>query len=237
MPSRREKVVAHAEHLLDVFRSLRGRFALLEPLLFDEAIVRRLGSGRRGHGMHLLTSALLNSCALEIAKIFHDGDGRSASLTGLVKSLGDERLLTELRESFAVWNIAPTSGSDSEILAVIQAGERREEEQRRIQFGELVATLRTRYGELQSSSAMASFRAMRDQLLSHNQLSFDGTTYHPLDVTALGLTFGDLRAAIDEIEEAMNLVTLIFRNSSFDFTRLREQLAADRDAFWSPTSS
>jgi hypothetical protein len=236
MPSRREKIVAHAEHLLDVFRALRGRFALLEPLLFDEAIVRRLGSGRRRHGMHLLTSALLNSCALEIAKIFHDGDGRSASLTGLVESLGDEMLLTELRERYAVWNIAPTSGNDSDILALIQAGERREEEQRRLQFAELVATLRTRYGNLQSSFAMASFRAMRDQLLAHNQMSFDGTTYHPLDVTALGLKFGDMRVAIDEIEAVMNLVTLIFRNSSFDFARLREQLTADRDAFWSQSS-
>lgn len=184
--------------------------------------------------MHLLTSALLESCVLEIAKIVHDGDDRAPSLSRLVESLEDEQLCAELREGFAVWGIAPTTGHEPDVIAFIQAGERAEEEQRRVQFGELMATLRSRCGDLQGSAAIASFRTMRDQLIAHNQLSFDGTIYQPLDVTTLGLKFGDLRVAIEEIEELINLVTLVFRNAAFDFLRMRQQLAADRDAFWSP---
>jgi hypothetical protein len=77
---------------------------------------------------------------------------------------------------------------------------------------------------------------MRDQLISHDQLSFDGAKYSLLDVTTLGLTFADLHATPDEIEAIVNLVTLFFRNTSFDFERLNAQLTSERDTFWAPAS-
>lgn len=235
MPSRQQKVTAQAEHLLDVFRALRGRFALLEPLLFDAEMIRRLGAKDRSAGLQLIRAALLESCVLEIAKIEHDGDDRSPSLAGLIASLEDTKLCGALRESFAVWGLVPQAGEDPAVIELLQKINEREENERRAKFNALVASLRTDYAELENSPALKSFRTMCDKLIAHNQLSFDGNEYKPLDVTSLGLKLGDLRVVIEALERLMDKVTLVFRNASFDFRLLRAQLKRDSDAFWSPS--
>jgi len=236
MPSRRDKVVAHAGHLLDVFRGLRARFAILEPLLFDQEVVARLGAGRRAHGLQILRGTLLESCILGIAKLVYDGDDRSPSLLRLIEALQDPKLSEALREDFAVWHLAPTSGDEPEVIALLQAAERREEAERRIKFDQFVDELRSSGAGLESSATLVSFRAMRDQLIAHNQLAFDGADYKPLDVTTLGLKLGDLRVVIDSLERIVDLISLIFRNASFDFEGLRAQLVTDRNAFWAPSA-
>jgi len=232
MPSRKDKVTAQAAHLLDVYRALRARFAILEPLLFDQDLLKRVGAGRRAQGLNIMRGALVESCILEIAKIIHDGGARSPSMKGLTSALEDDELRTDLREDYAVWNIVPSDIGDPHVLALIQSSEQRDEAQRRTRFDDLVAELRSRAKQFDSSAATASVRQIRDQLIAHNQLSFDGSSYKPLDVTTLGLKLGDIGSMIDALEPTMDAITLIFRNSSFDFTRLRDQLTDDRNAFW-----
>jgi AbiU2 len=235
MPTRKEKLEAYAGHLLDVYRALHARYAILEPLLFDKGVVYRFGEGKRAHGLNILRSALLQLCALDIAKIVHDGDNRSPNVKALLASLDDDRLRLELREEFAIWYPELTEEDDQAATALPQEAERREEEKRRKRFDELLAEARDRSAKLAVSNAIMSFRRMRDELVAHNQLTFAGNAYVPLDVTKLGLKLGDFGKVIDELERLMDLLTLLFRNASFDFPMLREQLVKDRDAFWSPT--
>src|SRR6266571_2219637 len=130
-PTRHEKVTAHAAHLLDAFLGLRGKYAMLEPMLFDGATIARWGAGKRSHGFQIIQGALLMSCVLDVGKLTFDKDERTPSLVRLESALGDEHLLDVLREEFAVWHLAPTSGEREDVIAILQTAERREEAKRR----------------------------------------------------------------------------------------------------------
>jgi hypothetical protein len=234
-PTRREKLQAHAEHLLDAFLGLRGTFAMLEPILFERSVVELWGAGKRAQGLHVLTTALFQSCVLAIAKITRDNDERSPSVMKLVTALDADSLAAELREAFAIWNLAPISDYDSNVLALLQTAERREEQKRRIEFDALVQDLRSGWASLGVSPAMKSFGVIRDKLIAHNELWHDGLTYRPLDISTLGLKWSDLRAVINDLQTLIAQITLVYRNTSFAFDALDKQLAAAKTQFWSPT--
>ncbi len=212
-PTRLQKVQAYAEHLLDVFIGLREKYALLDPLIFDL------------------------SCLMDVSKIALDRDDRTPSVLHLVDSLSQDGVRDELREQFAVWHLAPTRGESREVIALLQAAERREEAERRERFDGHVAEVQDRWKSLHDSKVLQSCRTIRDKLLAHSELHHNGKNYEPLDVTSLGLKWGDLKQVISELEQIVNLLTLVFRNSSFAFDMLDEQLAKASDAFWAPTSS
>jgi hypothetical protein len=231
-PSPRTKLTAHTSRLLDAFLRLRGTFAMLEPILFDREVIDRWGNGRRAHGLHLLVNTLLHSCVLDIAKIALDRDKRTPSLLQLELALRDPQLTSELREEFAIWHLAPTAGEDLAVIELLQIAEKREEAQRREQFDLFVAELRARWDQLRTSPQLISFGTMRDKLIAHDEVLHDGNSYKPLDVSTLGLKFGDLRSVISELQPLIHLTNLVYRNASFDFEMLDEQLAATSRDFW-----
>jgi hypothetical protein len=49
-PSRRAKLVAQAERVLDELIGLRAKYAMLRPLLFDRNTVTVWAAGKRGYG-------------------------------------------------------------------------------------------------------------------------------------------------------------------------------------------
>lgn len=122
------------------------------------------------------------------------------------------------------------------MITLLQAAERREEAERRKQFDAHVTELEGRWQGLRDSNVLQACRVVRDQLLAHSELHHNGKDYQPLDVTSLGLKWGDLKQVISELEYIINLITLVFRNSSFAFDMLDEQLANASDAFWAPAS-
>jgi len=231
-PSRRDKLVAHAERLLDELIGLRAKYAMLRPLLFDRNTVAAWTAGKRGYGLSIIRSTLVESCVLEIAKIALDKDDRTPSLLSLGAALADPTLVADLREVYAVWNLVPTEGEDPDVIAILHASEKREQEIRGKQFDSLVAELRDRWAKLHASSALGSFGKMRDKIIAHNELQFDGTKYVPLDVAGLGLKYQDFDLVLAELDALVNLVSLVFRGANFDFKGHDEQLAKAREGFW-----
>lgn len=228
----RGAVAAMAAHMLDIFRRLRATYALLEPLLFDEDIVRAWSGGLRSDGFHVIRNALLHACVLDAAKLTLDRDLRSASLTQLIDSLGDERLVSELRESFSVWGIGPYSEFEPDVHAIIAVSQRRDEANRRVEFDQLVKRLSAGWDHLQESTSLRSFNEMRNKIVAHNEMQFDGDTFRAFDVGRLGLKLGDLRIVIEALEDLINQANLIFRATSFDFQELRQQTSNASKAFW-----
>jgi len=232
VPTRSEKIQAHAEHLLDLFVGLRTTFAMLEPILCDQVVVARWGAGKRASGLRVITNRLLNACVLDIAKIALDKDDRTPSVVTLVQALDDPLLLAEMRESYAIWNLAPTSAEDPDVIRMLQKIERREEEERRAKFDAHVNDVRARWKALGSSQALSSFARMRDKFIAHSELWHNGTKYEPRDISTLGLKLGDVRTVITELQTLVDLLTLIYRNSSFAFDELDQQVISTRDIFW-----
>lgn len=233
-PTRRDKLRAHAEQILDAFLGLRSTFAMLEPALFDRTVIDRWEAGYRARGLHLITSALLQWCVLEITKIALDKDKRTPSVSKLVDAL-EGPIVAELREKFAVWFIAPHTDEKPEVIALLQKMERQEEYDRRQRFDCHIDELRSGWINLRDSPQLTSIGTMRDKLIAHRELWHDGEKYQPLDTSSLGLKFSDLRTVIDQLGLLVELINLVYRNASFDFDDLDRQLASTAGAFWSPS--
>jgi hypothetical protein len=231
MPSRREKVTAHTEHLLDAFLRLQATYAILDPLLFDQALVVRWRTGPAAQGRQILLSALLNSCVLEASKLTFDQDPRTPSLRSLDAALDDDHLRAELCEAYAVWNVH-IEADDPEVLRLIRESEKRDEERRRSEFDSLVERFRSAWGELRDSPTLKAFETLRDKVIAHNEIRHDGNKYRTFDIASLGLKFGDLRTIVQSLEPIVDSANLVFRATSFAFDDSDQQLRSASERFW-----
>ena len=229
------KLRAHADRVLDLFIGLREKYALLKPMVFDDATIRSKGTGQRARGFVILLDVVSMSCVLDIAKIAIDKDTRTRpTIRRLVQALKEPKLHQDLRESFAVRNPTPASGYPSDVLEAMAAAERRDEDARRREFERDVIDVTTLWEALECSAALKSFKTIRDKHVAHAELlHHDGNEYKPFDVTSLGLKWDDLRDTIAKLERLVVLLTGLYRGASFDFDMLDDQLARASAAFWS----
>ena len=102
-PTRVEKLQGHSEHLLDLFIGLKGKYALLAPITFDNLLLARYATGAASHGLVVLRNALAFSCIQDMAKLTFDQDSRAPSIRNLVEHLSDSAVRSELEEAYSVW--------------------------------------------------------------------------------------------------------------------------------------
>ena len=231
-PTRLEKLRAHTEHLLDLFIGLCEKYALLHPMIWETTTIESRGSAEREHGFSILKSVLSMSCVMDIAKIAADKDDRTPSISRLAQALQDPEVSLVLREEFAVWNIAPASGYAPEVLELIAKSEQKDERERREEFDGKLGEVRERWQRLGSSTRLQSFITMRDKFLAHAELHHVGNDYRPFDISALGIKWDDLKGTIDELRQLVILLTVLYRNASFAFDMLDEQLMRASGGFW-----
>lgn len=233
MPAQIDKVQAHAGHLLDAFILLRERYALLEPMLFNEEVVKDMGSGPRFRGFRILKNSLFLSCAQDIAKLTLDDDPRTPSLGNLVRALSDDRLRVHLKDQYAQWK-APfvEEETDTEILEVIHAWEVRQEQDRREEFDRLAAEANQLWTDLSSSELIKGFRTIRDRVTAHTEVRLVADKYQFVDVGALGIKWGDLRVVIKDMQRLVELLGQLIRTAGFAWEVLDAQLEKASSGFW-----
>src|SRR5207342_1574484 len=103
MTSRTSKVEAIASHVLDGYLLLREKVALLEPMLFDPAVVDSMGKGTSGRGFNTLKHTLFLGCIQDIANLCLDADPRAPSILNIARALNDSPIQRDLRAKFADW--------------------------------------------------------------------------------------------------------------------------------------
>lgn len=235
MPTQIEKLEGHGSHLLDAFIRLREMYALLEPMLFDDAVTSLWGAGRQARGFLTLRHSLFLSCAQEIAKLSFDNDKRAPSIRNLLAALDDQGLMSSLRERFAVWHVPlAEEESDPEIIAALQRMELREQHERRAQFEEILASARSSWTQISTSGYMSGFLTIRDKVTAHTEIQHVADKYQSVDISKLGIKWSDLRRAIDEMQKLVEALGLLIRNASFAWDMLDEQLSTASKAFWLP---
>ena len=235
MPSRVDKLRGHAEHLLDGFLGLREKYAMLDRMLFDHELVKRWGSGPKGRGFKILRNALYLSCVQEIAKLSADTADRAPSVRNFVGALADPSLRTELRENYSVWHIGTLAEQDPEVASLLKEMELKKQEERRLRFDEHYAQLSQTWSSFSASSKLQSFVTIRDKLSAHTDVHFIDGKYVLLDVRTLGLKWGDIKYALDSLQQMVDLVNLLVRNASFAWDMLDEQLHEAAVGFWGQT--
>ncbi len=231
-PTRLDRLRAQAEHLLDLFVGLREKYALVDPMIFDELVAHAWGNGRRARGYEVLRYTLFNSCVLDLCKISVDPDDRSPSVEKFAAALDDEQLRDQLREMAAQLQIVPRDGIPADVHQLLQLAEQRDEEDRRRTFDTEVEEFRAAWRAFNQSPALSACVTLRDKLVAHSELHHDGERYKRLDVAHLGLQWGDLKALLQRLQMLVELVGHLFRQSSFAWDMLDEQLAAVIGPFW-----
>src|SRR2546422_7407355 len=114
------KLKGHAEHLLDLFRRLRARFAFLEPMLFDSDVVATHSQGRKGHGFGVIRDTLLYACVQDIANLTTDKDHRTPSIAKIMADLEDPAILARLRDDFSSWSLPPDPSWEPDVADVVR---------------------------------------------------------------------------------------------------------------------
>ena len=238
MPTQIEKIQAHSSHLLDTFIRLRERYALVEPLLFDEYVVQRWGSGRRARGFKILKNSLFLSCAQDIAKLTVDDDDRTPSLSNLIRALADDSLRAELKAQYASWKSPFVEEErDPLILEVIRQWELREKAERLEQFDVLYFEATHLWEKLSTSELIKGFRIIRDKVTAHTEVRWVVDKYQFVDVGALGIKWRDLHAVIGDMQRLVELLGLLIRCAGFAWEALDTQLEKAARDFWSNPSS
>ena len=232
-PSRSEKIRGHGEHLLDLFVGLKGKYAVMRPIVFDQEVVGRVGAERAGHGLQILQNALALSCIQDIAKLTLDAGKKNPSVAGIVGPLEeDDSLRSEFRNSYAVWVVPKPETDDPEVHKALERMEEREERERREQFDGLIQDLVESWNQLRASDALTNFKTLRDKIIAHSDLYHDGQTYRLIDIGELGLQWGDIGRIMRSLERIVHLITMVTRGAHFDFQMLSENLEETAVALW-----
>ena len=233
MPSQTARLEALASHLLDGFLQLRQRYALLEPMLFNPDVVKARGSGRQARGFLTLRYSLFLNCVQDVAKYTLDKDHRAPSIYNIVSQLEDSSLLTSLKERYARWQIPlAEEESDPEVIEAIGRMEAREELERAAAFESHYQALLRSWNNLSSMPSVNAFKAIRDKITSHTEVRFVADKYQPVDIGKLGVKWGDLKDAILEMQESVEMIGLIVRNAGFAWDMFERQLIEAANGFW-----
>lgn len=236
MPSQIEKLQAHASHLLDAFIILKERYSMLHPMIFDKAVGHHFGSNERTRGFEVLRHSLLLSCTQDIAKLALDKDERTPSILNLMLNLENEVLRQNLRDEFSKWETPVIVGQeDPEVIDALKIWGEQETRDRADQFDKYYQSAVAQWESIQSSKIFYGFLAVRNKVSAHLEIRYVADKYQFVDISNLGLKMGDLKSAIDQMQELIVLIELIIRNAGFSWDTLDERLSEQSEDFWNPS--
>lgn len=236
MPTQIEKIEAHASHLLDAFIALRERYALLHPMLFAPDVAKLRGAGQQARGFLALRQSLFLSCAQDVAKLTLDADKRTPSIRSLVASIQVEDVKSVFRQRFSEWVLPSIEGeADPEIAAALRRIELREQDERRVQFDELLSKAIEEWQALEGDPALLGFLTIRDKVSAHTEVVLVADKYRFFDIGVLGIRWADMKRLIDQMQSLVELLGLLVRNAGFAWDMLDSQLEKCGEDFWLPS--
>jgi hypothetical protein len=233
IPQQIEKLEAHASYLLDAFIRLRQRYAILDPMLFNETATNLWGFGERANGFNILKYSLFLSCVQDIANLSMDDDKRTPSLKKIIEALASETLRSELKTRFSEWIIPNIeSETDPEIIEALKHMGKIEKSILQDQFDELYDEASMLWTQLATDGIMVGFLTIRHKITAHTEIHRVEDKYQLVDIKEIGIKWSDMKTAINKMQRLVALVGLLVRNSSFDWDLLDVQLSKSSAAFW-----
>ena len=233
MTQRIAKVVGHAEHLLDGFLGLRMNFALLAPLLEDNAITRRLVAGTRREGFEALRYTLFSSCALDVVKLALDEDRdkrRTPSIQNLMIALSDPPLVEALKIKYSRHPL-PRRAGDEDKEDLLKQVDKEHERELGDRFDAFLRETRDEWDALQGCSWCDGFKALRDKHTAHLELRLVDGNYKTLDIAGLGLKWSDVGDAVSRMTPIVWKLNVLTR-ADFAMASAVEQFRESGEQFW-----
>jgi hypothetical protein len=231
-----EKVSGHAEHLLGCFLGLKEKYAFLRPMLFEQDVWERRGSGARSRGFDTIRYSLFYSCVQDVVKLAFDKDKkeRTPSITIILSKLKCDSVRKHFRESF---DIRLNFSSDEHLDDVTKASLRITEEKHKAsmfaRFDGMYTSILDRWQEFQDNCWAIGFRTIRDKVTAHLELKKVGEKYQRINVSELDLKWSDVGEAIELLQPlVLDLYRLV--GSSFnDMDDFSASLGRATREYWS----
>lgn len=228
-----EKLMGHTEHLLGCLLGLKDKYALLQPMIFDQTVQVQRGSGSRSRGFNSLRRATYYDCIQDVVNLAFDSDRRTPSITNVFAGLCNESALGTLRERFALNGpvFFEVDDNGNEIVSESEIASQRAE--RRHEFDEILSSVRVRWDEFGRQPWVAGFRAIRDKVTAHRELKRSGEDYEPaVDIPQLGIRWCDVGESIGLLEPLILDLYLLVRNVNFVIDNLDSSFKRAGRDFW-----
>ena len=232
MPTQIVKLQAHTEHLLDGFITLRERYAMLRPMLHNKDVVKNKGSKKQSHGFIIIRNTLFLSCCQLIANLCFDRDDKCSSITQIIAKLESEALRNQLKEIYALPQPIISDNQDPDILEMWKRIEAEDQIKHRVEFDEHYNELLRLWSRLKSSQSALSLEKIRNKVAAHTDISLISNQYKLFDVSSLNLKWDDIKKTISDIQEIIDLIYLIIRNSGYHWESLDEILDKTVSDYW-----
>ena len=216
---------------MDAFLALRQRFAVLDRMIRDEGVKHRYLLGSRAQGFRIVQDVFFVHCALELANIAMDTDKRAPSVGQLIEMLDDEELRSSLREECASYKLPPGE-HDDEIREHIEKLEREEQTKRSDQFDATWTKVQADWERFRLADWSTGFKKLRDKHAAHRELEFAEGQYRFIDLGKLGLKWGDLRVAVELLEELVLGLMALVLCADFQIESARKQFDKAAGDFW-----
>lgn len=217
MPNDINQIKAYASQLQSMFLHLQERYALLEPLIFDEDVTNEWGAGRAARGLNVLRYTLFITCVQDVVKIAFDKDnqGRTPCIAQLVEWLQPKKVVNKLREEYTYWNLpVPGRAAEPMVRDVLRRSRLKDEADRRAEFDRLLQELKESWASVKPSPTLKSFRTIRNKISAHTEMEEDNGRYESLDVSRFGLKWGDLKLVISQLQHPIECIGLIVNGNN-----------------------
>ncbi len=235
MKNKIKKLEAHASHLLDGIIALKGKYAIFEPLIFNQDVITLYGNKERNRGFEIIKNTLFFSCAQDIAKFCMDSDAqkRTPSIKSLTNELTDTQLIAYLRENYATRAMPSVENeTDPLVLEELRNFANTENIKRGGEFDHHLNELIFISNELFNSKLIVSFKTIRDKVSAHTESRLSKDEYQLVDISKLGIKWIDIKTIIDEMQRATALINFIIRRADFAWDNLDKQFTTASTDFW-----
>lgn len=213
LPELISKHKAHLSHVTDAYRGLEEKYALLDPMLFDKTLVQK----HKNRGFEVLRQALFFACVVDIVNIVcKKGGNKPPSIEGIASVFCNQEILKSFHdelvnnEAFAGYPWMQEKPSQS--------------------FWKNVGVTKTKIDCLLHSSQMKAFETIRDKRIAHLELKKSGDDYELLDISTLGLQWGDIKIILNEIKIIIGNLNVIMTGTHIsDRDTINQKM---RNIFW-----
>ena len=213
MEKRLTKIREYTQAALDILLVMKVKFALLEPLMKSEILIKRLSGGLRLQARNIMISTLYLDCSLSLLAISIDPGKKVASICNVLQQLESEDLRSCLRNEFAT----PRTIYDFSDIQE-EAGERlvkKYQQQEQVillnKFDETYKSIKNEFSDLKDGEVCLRLKKVRDKVNAHKEMCLDDGYPRLRTLEEFGVKVGDLGFFMDSVEKL--LLKLVLRHS------------------------
>ncbi len=224
-----KRLEAEAESLVILLIRAYAQFLFLRPMLVHYELIARIGTEGKSAGFKQLRNLLYWSFIQELVKLCKDGDERTPTVERLMEKIKGTAVKKILEDKFSCNGLPQIEGEDEETW---KRHQKEYEKESRERFSNVFDRLQNNTKKLLDSNALSGFKKIRDTLIAHNELRKTENNYEFFDIEELKLEFGQERELLKLLEEVVNDLNSVVRNTGFSWEPYLEQETRDVCKFW-----